>query len=137
MHSKLAIKPEPALHARAEPGCACCRPSQFAEETKQADKVVPWGFVIGAALTTVMGFGFVLVVFHCVQACEQLRALNAGHADVRRPASDLLMGLFIAVQDIGLDALMGGEANGYVMGQILFDIMKASCQLFKYLAVAA
>ena len=35
----------------------------------------------------------------------------------------------VAVQEIGLEDLMGGEVNGYVMGQILYDIMEASCQL--------
>ncbi len=39
------------------------------------------------------------------------------------------MCLFIAVQEVGVGALTGEEANGYVIGQILYDIMEASCQL--------
>ena len=44
-----------------------CRPAQFAEETRKADFYVPWGLVLGCALTGVMGFGYLLVLFYCIQ----------------------------------------------------------------------
>ena len=48
------------------------RPAQFAEETKRADVIVPWGLVLGCALTGVMGFGYLLVLFYCIQVLSVL-----------------------------------------------------------------
>lgn len=45
------------------------RPAQYAEETRDADRIVPKGFVIGAVMTSIMGWGYTLLLFYCIQAC--------------------------------------------------------------------
>lgn len=46
---------------------ASCRPSQFAEETKQADKVVPWGIVLTTALNGTFGLAYIISILFCIQ----------------------------------------------------------------------
>lgn len=43
-------------------------PAQFAEETKRADRVVPWGIVLSVVGTAVLGFSYLLTLLFCIQA---------------------------------------------------------------------
>ncbi len=56
-------EPDQAVHA-----CVVRRPAQFAEETKRADKVVPWGIVLSVVGTAVLGFSYLLTLLFCIQA---------------------------------------------------------------------
>lgn len=44
-----------------------CRPAQFAEETKKADKVVPRGIVWSVIGTAILGWTFLLSLLTCIQ----------------------------------------------------------------------
>ena len=43
-----------------------CRPAQFAEETKRADKNVAYGLITSTILEAVMGLAFVLSFLFCL-----------------------------------------------------------------------
>lgn len=42
-------------------------PAQFAEETRRADRTVPWGIMLSIAVTAVLGFGYLVVLLFCIQ----------------------------------------------------------------------
>ena len=44
-----------------------CRPAQFAEETKGADRVVPRGIVWSVVGTAVLGSSYLLTLLFCIQ----------------------------------------------------------------------
>ena len=44
-----------------------CRPAQFVEETKQADRVAPWAIVWSVLATAVLGSSFLFTLLFCVQ----------------------------------------------------------------------
>ena len=43
------------------------RPSQFAEETKRADRVVPWCIIWSVLGTALLGTSFLLTLMFCIQ----------------------------------------------------------------------
>ena len=61
---------EPSLAGSLIRRCvhALRRPAQFAEETKRADRVVPWGIVLSVVGTAVLGFSYLLTLLFCIQA---------------------------------------------------------------------
>ena len=43
-----------------------CRAAQFAEETKRADWVVPWGIVLSVLGTAILGSSYLLTLLFCI-----------------------------------------------------------------------
>ena len=64
--SKVSINWRPRTHALCNRHSAC-RPAQFAEETKRADRVVPHGVVWSVVGTAVLGSSFLLTLLFCIQ----------------------------------------------------------------------
>lgn len=48
-------------------GCLLRRPAQFAEETKRADRVVPWGIIWSVVATAFLGMSYIVALLYCVQ----------------------------------------------------------------------
>lgn len=46
--------------------CVVCSPAQFAEETKRADRTVPWAIVLSLPLNCVLGVLYILVILFCL-----------------------------------------------------------------------
>lgn len=42
-------------------------PAQFAEETKRADRAVPWGIMWSILVTALLGFAYLVVLLFCIQ----------------------------------------------------------------------
>jgi hypothetical protein len=45
-----------------------CRPAQFAEETRRADKTVPRAIVLSVLVCGALGFSYLLTILFCIQA---------------------------------------------------------------------
>ena len=46
---------------------AWCRPAQFAEETRKADRVVPWGIIWSVVAQAFLGMSYLIVLLFCIQ----------------------------------------------------------------------
>lgn len=46
-----------------------CRPAQFAEETRRADRVCPWAIVWSVVCTAIFGLAYVLALLFSIQVC--------------------------------------------------------------------
>lgn len=44
-----------------------CRPAQFAEETKRADKTVPRAIILSVLVCGGLGFTYLLTILFCIQ----------------------------------------------------------------------
>ncbi|EIE25066.1 putative GABA-specific permease [Coccomyxa subellipsoidea C-169] len=53
-------------------------PAQFAEETKSADRIVPWGIVNTTALNGTFGLAYIVAILFCIQEPDELLQGNAG-----------------------------------------------------------
>ena len=55
------------MHGRCDtPLCVKCSPAQFAEETKRADRIVPWGIALSLPLNFILGLCYILVILFCL-----------------------------------------------------------------------
>ena len=55
------------MHGRCDTSlCVKCSPAQFAEETKRADRIVPWGIALSLPLNFILGLCYILVILFCL-----------------------------------------------------------------------
>ena len=56
--------------------CVVCSPAQFAEETKRADRTVPWAIVLSLSLNAVLGILYILVILFCLPVSPGLSCMT-------------------------------------------------------------
>ncbi|EIE25063.1 amino acid transporter [Coccomyxa subellipsoidea C-169] len=69
-------------------------PAQFAEETKKADRAVPWGIMWSILVTAVLGFAYLVVLLFCIQDPDTVLTGNAQGYIVGQIFNDVFQGRF-------------------------------------------
>lgn len=53
-----------------------CRPAQWAEETKRADRTVPWAIMISIVGTSILGLAYMISILFCIEASHPCAHLD-------------------------------------------------------------
>lgn len=127
-HLMLSAKQSMTAHVL----CATCSPTQFAEETKRADRIVSWGILLALPINFLFGLMYILVLLFCLP----VRSRPCLHALTNRSMCLLAWrrclhavvhagyGLIFCSVDFMQREYLGPDAQPFTVPQLFYDIFQ-------------